>query len=203
MNGTCPHCGFRASIEAYLQGDDAKAAVVAAAALPVDLHRLVWSYLGLYRKPDAKQVMTWQRAERLIKELAALVNDPQIQWDNGRVVPNGPGYWVQAVQRVLDMPNLRRPLENPNLVRKIAYELAEKAWHQGNVTREKEAKHRPDNHSEPGQTHGSGQTRRSTLAGTRAPTGTGQEYTPVPISEGIKGWRERLGVARQEDGHAE
>jgi hypothetical protein len=123
MNGTCPHCGFRASIEAYLQGDDAKAAVVAAAALPVDLHRLVWSYLGLYRKPDAKQVMTWSRAERLIKELSALVNDPQIQWDNGRVVPNGAVYWVQAVQRVLDMPNLRRPLENPNLVRKIAYEL--------------------------------------------------------------------------------
>lgn len=192
MKATCPHCGFHASIEAYLQDVDAKAAVVAAAALPGELHRLVWSYLGLYRKPDAKQVMTWQRAERLIKELASLVNDPQIQWDGGRVVANGPDYWAQAIQRVLDMPNLRRPLEGPNLIRKIAYELAEKQWHQGNVTREKEARFRPQ---EPGQ--GPVQTRRP------ASTGQGQEYTPVPLSDGIRGWRERLGIAPTEDGHAE
>lgn len=103
MRLTCPHCGFHASLEAFLLDTDAKAAVVAASALPGDLGRLVWSYLGLFRKPDAKQVMTWQRAGRLIQELHTLVNDPQIQWDGGRVVPGGAAYWGQAIQRVLDM----------------------------------------------------------------------------------------------------
>jgi hypothetical protein len=62
----------------------------------------------------------------------------------------------------------------------VAYELAEKAWHQCNVRRETEAKHRPQ---EP-------QPQRR-----RDPE---RDDHIVPLAEGLKDWRKKLGVTKEE-----
>ncbi|NCC91713.1 MAG: hypothetical protein EOM10_00290 [Opitutae bacterium] len=213
MKATCPHCGCHASLEAFLQDADAKRAVVAAGALPGELPRLVWSYLGLFRRPDAGRAMAWRRAATLLGDLAALANEPEAQWKGQRVVPNAPRFWAEAIQLLLDRDaagKLDRPLENHNYLRAVAYEIAEKAWHQGNVVREKEAQHRPASvrhcegrpRSNPGKagfatgrsvpTQSLASRNDGEEAAARTTETTTHEYQPVPMSEALKGWRERL-----------
>lgn len=181
MKATCPHCGTYAPLEAFLADADAKAAVLAVSNLPGDLPRLAWAYLGLFRRPGSSRVLTWERVGRIVSELAALISDPSTQWKGGRVVPNRPEYWSQAMQMVLDRDaagKLERPLDGHNYLRAVAYEVAEKAWHAGNVRRESEAQYRP--------------------AQTSPQLNKSGEYQPVPLAEGLKGWRQRLGAAREE-----
>ena len=187
MKATCPLCGTYGPVESFLVDDDAKRAVVAVGKLPGELSRLCWAYLGLFRKPGSTRVLTWERVVRIVAELSDLVAEPETAWKGQRVVPNRPEYWAQGVQAMLDRDaqgKLERPLDGHNYLRAVVYEIAEKAWHQGNVTREKAAMHRPDP-----------QPRR------RAPEH--DERPIVPLSEGIKGWRERLGVSSQEGGKTE
>ena len=180
MKGTCPHCGTYAPLEAFLADADAKAAVLAVSNLPGDLPRLTWAYLGLFRRPGASRVLTWERVGRVVSELTALVSEPETQWKGQRIVPNHSKYWSQAMQMVLDRETagkLERPLDGHNYLRAIAYEIAEKAWHAGNVRREAEAQYRP--------------------AQTRPPQAKPDEYQAIPLSEGLKNWKQRLGVAQE------
>lgn len=204
MNATCPHCGTHGSLETFLADADAKAAVVAVSALPGDLPRLVWSYLGLFRKPGSSRVLTWQRVGRVVTELAALVAEPETQWKSGRVVPNAPRFWAEAIQTVLDkdaIGKLERPLDGHNYLRAVAYDIAEKAWHQGNVAREDSARHRPPpvRHCEglPRSNPGTDwiATGRSAPTQSLASRNDGEEYQPVPVSEVknmLKQMREKL-----------
>jgi hypothetical protein len=185
MKATCPHCGTYGPLEIFLTDSDAKSVQLAVAALPGEMPRLVWSYLGLWRKPDATKVMTWARAGRIVAELAALVAEPEIQWKGGRLVPSRPEFWAQAIKLILDREaqgKLDRPLEAHNYLRAVVYELAEKAWHQGNVRREEEARRRPP---EPQP-----QQRR------RDPEHDDKPI--VPLAEGLKDWRKKLGVTKEE-----
>jgi hypothetical protein len=183
MKATCPVCGGYGPLESFLVDDAAKRAVVAVGKLPGDLPRLCWAYLGLFRKPGSTRVLTWERAGRIVAELAALVAEPETQWKGGRVVQNRPEFWVQAIKLVLDRDaqgKLERPLDGHNYLRAVAYELAEKAWHQGNVRREEEAKHRPQD-PQP-------QRRRDPE----------RDEHIVPLAEGLKGGREKLGGTKAE-----
>lgn len=83
----------------------------------------------------------------MVSELTALVSEPETQWKGQRVVPNHSKYWSQAMQMVLDRDaagKLERPLDGHNYLRAIAYEIAEKAWHAGNVKKEEQARYRPE-----------------------------------------------------------
>lgn len=183
MKATCPHCGTYGPLETFLTADDAKSVQLAVASLPGELPRLTWSYLGLWRKPGSSRVLTWERAGRIVAELAELVAEPEIQWKGGRLVPSRPEFWAQAIKLILDRDaqgKLDRPLEAHNYLRAVVYELAEKAWHQGNVRREEEARRRPQ---EP-------QPQRR-----RDPE---RDEHIVPLSEGLKDWRKRLGVTKEE-----
>lgn len=186
MKATCPHCGTYGPLEIFLTADDAKSVQLAVAALPGELPRLTWSYLGLWRKPGSSRVLTWERAGRIVAELADLVAEPEIQWKGGRLVPSRQEFWAQAIKLILDRDaqgKLDRPLEAHNYLRAVAYELAEKAWHQGNVRREEEARRRPQ---EPQP-----QQRR------RDPE---RDEHIVPLAEGLKDWRKKLGVAKDSGG---
>jgi hypothetical protein len=185
MKATCPVCGGYGPLESFLVDDDAKRAVVAVGKLPGDLPRLCWAYLGMFRKPASPRVLTWERVGRIVAELADLVAEKDMSWKGQRVVPSRPEFWAQGIQAMLDRDaqgKLERPLDGHNYLRAVVYEIAEKAWHQGNVKRENEAKFRPQ---EP-------QQRR------RDPEHDDKPI--VPLSEGIKGWRERLGVSKNEGG---
>lgn len=188
MKATCPHCGTYGPVESFLTDDDAKRAVVAVGKLPGELPRLVWAYLGLHRKPGAGRALTWERVGRIVAELARLVAEAEIQWKGKRVVPNRPEFWAQGVQAMLDRDaqgKLERPLDGHNYLRAVVYEIAEKAWHQGNVAREKEARHR----TPPVGAHITSPRHRANP----------DEYQPIPMSEGIKDWRVRLGLGTNED----
>jgi hypothetical protein len=184
MKATCPHCGTYGPLEIFLTADDAKSVQLAVASLPGELPRLTWSYLGLWRKPGSSRVLTWERAGRIVAELAELVAEPEIQWKGGRLVPSRPEFWVQAIKLLLDRDaqgKLDRPLEAHNYLRAVVYELAEKAWHQGNVRREEEARRRPLG-PQP-------QQRR------RDPE---RDEHVVPLAEGLKDWRKKLGINKEE-----
>lgn len=188
MKATCPLCGCYSPLEIFLTADDAKSVQLAVAALPGELPRLTWSYLGLWRKPGSSRVLTWERAGRIVTELAELVAEPEIQWKGGRLVPSRPEFWAQAIKLILDRDaqgKLDRPLEAHNYLRAVTYELAEKAWHQGNVRREEEAKRRPPE---------APQIRRELKH---------ENNHVVPLAEGIKGWREKLGLSKSEGGSTE
>jgi hypothetical protein len=183
MKATCPHCGTYGPLETFLAAGDAKSVQLAVAALPGELPRLTWSYLGLFRKPGSSRVLTWERAGRIIAELGELVNEQETQWKGGRLVPNRPEYWAQAIKLILDRDaqgKLERPLDGHNYLRAVAYELAEKAWHQGNVRREADARQRTPEAPTP---------RR------RDPE---REDHIVSLADGLKGWREKLGVSKEE-----
>ena len=183
MKATCPTCGSYGPLESFLVDDDAKRAVVAVGKLPGDLPRLCWAYLGLFRKPASPRVLTWERVGRIVAELAELVAEKDMSWKGQRVVPSRPEFWAQGIQAMLDRDaqgKLERPLDGHNYLRAVVYELAEKAWHQGNVRREEEAKHRPQ---EP-------QPQRR-----RDPE---RDEHIVPLAEGLRDWRKRLGVTKEE-----
>jgi hypothetical protein len=188
MKATCPHCGTYGPLEIFLTADDAKSVQLAVAALPGELPRLTWSYLGLFRKPGSSRVLTWERAGRIVAELDALVTEPETQWKGGRVVQNRPEFWTQAIKLVLDRDaqgKLERPLDGHNYLRAVAYELAEKAWHQGNVRRETDARQR---------TQEAPPQRRRNLE---------RDDHVVPLSQGLANWREKLGLGKNDGGSAE
>lgn len=199
MKATCPHCGTYGPVESFLTDDDAKRAVVAVGKLPGELPRLVWAYLGLHRKPGAGRALTWERVGRIVAELAGLVAEAEIQWKGQRVVPNRPEFWAQGIQAMLDRDaqgKLERPLDGHNYLRAVAYEIAEKAWHQGNVAREDAARHRPVGASggRPDQPPAVN-TAQATVNGCPPANGrppVAPTYQPVPASEALKGWRERI-----------
>lgn len=208
MKACCPHCGTYGPAELFMTDDDAKRAVVAVGKLPGDLPRLTWSYLGLFRKPGSTRVLTWERVVRIVAELAGLVAEPETNWKGQRVVPNRADYWAQGMQAVLDRDaqgKLERPLDGHNYLRAVVYEIAEKAWHQGNVRREKEAQTRqtPPRHCE-GLPRGNPEkawiaTGRSAPRNDGEKAGsaraTGDDYQPLSSAEAlnvVKRMREKL-----------
>ncbi|NLW80738.1 MAG: hypothetical protein GXY42_03580 [Desulfovibrionales bacterium] len=180
MKGTCPTCGSYGPLESFLVDDDAKRAVVAVGKLPGDLPRICWAYLGLFRKPESPRVLTWERVGRIVAELAELVAEKDMSWKGQRVVPSRPEFWAKGIQTMLDRDvhgKLERPIDGHNYLRAVVYEIAEKAWHQGNVRREEESRRRgPVQEMQ-------GSAERPSLA---------DEFQPVPMREAIKNWRERL-----------
>jgi hypothetical protein len=146
MKATCPHCGTYGPVELFLADADAKAAVTLVDALPGELPRLVWSYLGLFRKPDSPRVMTWSRVLRIVRELDGLIREPRTQWKGGRVVDNHPGYWAEGIKVVMERDvsgKLQRPLDGHNYLRAIAYEMAEKGFEQIHRKKEDELRYKP------------------------------------------------------------
>lgn len=146
MKATCPHCGTYGPVELFLADNDAKAAVTLVDALPGELPRLVWSYLGLFRKPDSPRVMTWSRVLRIVRELDGYIREPNTQWKGGRVVVNRAGYWADGIKVVMERDasgKLKRPLDGHNYLRAIAYELAEKGFEQVHRKKEDAARFAP------------------------------------------------------------
>lgn len=196
MKATCPHCGVYGSVELFLADADAKKAAMDVNNLPGQLPRLTWSYVGLFRKPGSAKGMPWSRVGRIVAELAGLVAEVEIQWKGQRVVPNRPEFWAQGITAMLDRDaqgKLERPLDGHNYLRAVAYEIAEKAWHQGNVAREEEAKRRPA----PPQGQSSSPPTRTIAPTPGRGASTQTPFTPVPMSEALRGWRERLNGDQQ------
>ena len=71
MRTTCPDCGCRGHINAFLLEEEGKRLAVTVAAMPPELGRAVLAYLGLFK--PAKQGLRMGRAVKLAQEVADLV----------------------------------------------------------------------------------------------------------------------------------
>lgn len=122
----CPACQTEMGLEALLGADDARGVVAQLAAMPGPplLRKSVLRYVGLFA-PDT-QKLRWDRAERLLAEVAAMMDAARIE-RNGRVWPAPLDYWQQAFDAIFAMRTLRRPLKSHGLVLEIISGLSGKA----------------------------------------------------------------------------
>ncbi len=129
MKLTCPVCGYYGAIEGFLTNEDYKKALAVICSMPGDLPSLLVKYLGLFRKPGSNRALTGTKILKICTQIEKFINDKHIQWKNKRILENNVKYWVEALNIILEKDEsgrIERPLGNNNLLRAIAYDLAEK-----------------------------------------------------------------------------
>lgn len=127
MRLTCPCCYGQFELEAALNVDAARSALVTALRMPAPLATLLGNYLGCFRtktgalKPD--------KAERLMAELLPMLEGEHVVRDGlRRDCPIAT--WQQGLVEILDARTAGRltlPLKSHGYLLKIVADLAEKA----------------------------------------------------------------------------
>jgi hypothetical protein len=116
MKAVCPACSCAASIEAFLNDADARAAIAIAARLPSELGPLALRYIALFR--PAKRQLSWPRVRKLLGELAAMIEAGSVE-HYGRPYPVSHTVWAQAMTAVLNAATLTLPLTGHGYLVKI------------------------------------------------------------------------------------
>src|SRR5690625_2985721 len=112
MRITCPGCGAQYSLEAALQSDAAREALMRALQMPAPLARLWAQYLAMFR--STKRALAMDRAERLMAELLPLLDAQEVR-RNGVTRTAPLPLWQDALQQMVDLRNedkLRLPLKS-------------------------------------------------------------------------------------------
>lgn len=126
MKLICPGCGLIASAEAMANDAACRETLQAVAGLPAPLPPLALQYLSLFR-PE-KTALSWTKAARIARELAALVAGGHVQVDKKAARPCPARLWAQAIEEMLGRrERLERPLKNHNYLRAVTYGLADQA----------------------------------------------------------------------------
>lgn len=120
---TCPACGCRGDVEAFMVDDDAKRLAAQFAGLEPALARAALAYLRLFRPPARELRMA--RAARIVDELVALVQTGTVCRDErtGQRRPAPPAVWTAALEQMLAAPP-SEPLTNHNYLRAVAWGAA-------------------------------------------------------------------------------
>ena len=125
MKLVCPSCGATNSADGITSDVDARAALLVAAELPADLGPLCIRYLGLFR--PGKRALAWDRARRLLDELAEQIRAGTIR-RRGRDWPVPVGAWRSALQTMLDKrDSLDLPLKSHGYLLEIVAGLSDRA----------------------------------------------------------------------------
>ena len=137
MKLVCPSCGAIHSAEGWSTDADARQCLRIVTELPTEVSRRTLPYLALFR-PGSGRGLTWSKALRLMKELYQLVMEAHIQWKRNPVRLNSVMAWSSAMERVIQNPPRRLPLESHGYLRSVAYDLADEE------DRRKEVNHNSD-----------------------------------------------------------
>lgn len=125
MRLACPCCGATYSVEVLLADKSARAAVASAFSLPAPLGDRVLRYIALFR--PGSRALAWDRAERLIAEIAEMVNAAQIS-RNGQIYPAPVESWKAAFDAILDSRDrLQLPLKTHGYLLEIIVGQHQKA----------------------------------------------------------------------------
>jgi hypothetical protein len=127
MRLTCPCCYGQFELEASLNADAARSALVTALRMPAPLAVLLGNYLACFR-PRAR-ALTPERSERLMSELLPMLEAEEVVRDGFRRACPTP-LWQQALADVLDARaagKLTLPLKTHGYLLEIAAALAERA----------------------------------------------------------------------------
>ncbi len=127
----CPSCGAVASAEAWTGNADARQCLKTVAVMPTSVSRNILPYLSLFRPPyngsKGYRGLVWGRALRLAGEVATLITEPQIEWKGKPSRPIDAGLWGMAMERMVNVPPRRLPVESHGYLKSIAYDLADDA----------------------------------------------------------------------------
>lgn len=141
MLATCPACAFQGDIEAFFSDDEWKRMLAAVAELPPECGRALMRYLRLFK--PMKTGLRPSRAVKLSRELLALIQAGDVCADERGGVRRAalPGHWAEGMELMLDQRSgLSLPLANHNYLRKVVFDLADKA--DAAIERQKEAQAR-------------------------------------------------------------
>lgn len=131
MKLICPSCGAVASAEAWTGNADARQCLKTVAVMPSSVSRNILPYLSLFRPQynGAKgyRGLVWNKALRLAGEVAQLVTETHIQWKGKPARPIDAHLWGLAMERMVNSPPRRLPLESHGYLTSIAYDLANEA----------------------------------------------------------------------------
>ena len=112
MKTRCPACGATTSLDALLGHSEASRAFVAAINLVGDLAKPMIQYLGMFRSENRD--LTFERASKLLNELAADINAKQIKRGH-HFYPAPKAAWVWAINTIIerrDQGKLQLPFKN-------------------------------------------------------------------------------------------
>lgn len=124
MKLVCPSCGLTASAEAWENDAVAREVLVAVAALPAPVPAVALRYLALFR-PD-KQALRWQKAGKIVSDLAKSVQISHVQVQGKVARPCPPRIWAAAMEQMVERrESIRRPLPNHNYLKQVAWQLAD------------------------------------------------------------------------------
>ncbi len=114
---SCPSCNTKFPIEAALQDEQARKAVVAALKLPAPLGDRILRYLGLF-SPKTK-TLSWDRATRLLNDLLDCINQSKVT-RHGRDWHAPTEYFKDAIDQMLTKrDSLNLPLKDHNYLFEI------------------------------------------------------------------------------------
>lgn len=134
MKLVCPSCGLTASAEAWINDAAARDLLLAVATLPAPLPKAMLPYLGLFR-PE-KQALRWDKAAKIVSELAKSVQTGYVQVQGKVARPCPPRIWAAAMEQMVERrESIRRPLPNHNYLRQVAWQLADEEDARGEATR--------------------------------------------------------------------
>lgn len=145
MQASCPSCAFQGDIEAFFSEDEWKRFASAVAELPPECGRALMRYLRLFK--PAKTGLRASRATKLGRELLAMIQTGTVCADERGGVrrPAKPQHWADGMELMLDQRvGLSLPLANHNYLRKVVYDLADKA--DAAIERQNEANARAGKH---------------------------------------------------------
>lgn len=112
MKTRCPACGATTSLDALLGHSEASKAFLAAINLVGDLAKPMIQYLGMFRS-DSRD-LTFDRASKLLNELAADINAKQIKRGH-HFFPAPKAAWIWAINTIIerrDQGKLQLPFKN-------------------------------------------------------------------------------------------
>lgn len=141
MIAICPDCGFRGTVTAFINDEDARKAVDNIAELSSDpLPKLALRYITLFQVPGANRSASWSKGSRLIKELTAMIKAGHVAWKGKPARQTTPKMWADAIAVMLDRrerKQLELPMDNHNYLISIVYDAADKSDRKTEVARNK------------------------------------------------------------------
>lgn len=185
MKLICPACGAIASAESWMNDTDCREALLVISRLPSPLPKSVLGYLSLFR-PGTK-ALSWKKVVRLAQEIEVLTSKGYVKVQ-GCVDRNCPAsIWARAMEQMVEQRDGLSTLPNHNYLRKVAYDLADKADYLGEKSRNSAAATRTRSMVSPGSAMGSR---------TQAATGYEGPADPRldPMEKARREWDEKHGA---------
>lgn len=127
MKLTCPACNAAFTLDAAIQGESAREAVLVALVLPAQLSKPLVRYLGCFA--PSKRQLSWDRVASILGELRIPIEAAQIE-RGGRMWAAPLPYWQMALDIVLqarDAGKLTLPLKSHGYLYEVISGLSNKA----------------------------------------------------------------------------